>query len=241
MKFSFSLGLLWGILAVRVMADDTSQYPDWLITVVGCLQSFNSSMTTIPNPDLETQAYSCVANTCDSDTATANRYQASYIINLFYHTGSIYESSTPPTSQIQENVVPTDSSSSDPPNPTDTGTGGVALQTDIQTDANSNPSSTDSPGASSTDSPSNLSSAVEAVNGVQTTQSAVSVNPLATASYGSGKSSSIKASASASVSGKNGTVALASYGERGMDMRGGFGLGVEVIVGLACLLVYTTL
>ncbi|WWC61909.1 uncharacterized protein I303_104495 [Kwoniella dejecticola CBS 10117] len=73
---------------------DLSQFPDWVTNdyqcVIGCLSGFNDTITTIPQPDLETAAYSCASTNCAGD-GTGNYYQSLYYIQLFYATGSIYE------------------------------------------------------------------------------------------------------------------------------------------------------
>ncbi|WVQ77805.1 hypothetical protein IAR50_007495 [Cryptococcus sp. DSM 104548] len=98
LKRSIPLGIisLLGLVNTIEAQDngDTSQYPDWVSNdydcVIGCLSGFNDTITTIPQPDLESAAYSCSSSTCTGDS-TGNYYQTLYYIQLFYATGSIYE------------------------------------------------------------------------------------------------------------------------------------------------------
>lgn len=78
--------------------------------VIGCLSGFNDTITSVPQDALAQQAFDCTSSTCTGD-ATGNYYQTFYYIQvclnvtissllyanglcqLFYATGSIYESS----------------------------------------------------------------------------------------------------------------------------------------------------
>ncbi|WVF71215.1 hypothetical protein IAT40_006015 [Kwoniella sp. CBS 6097] len=69
-------------------------WPQWITNdyncVINCLSGFSDQVTTIPQPDMEKQAFSCASSNCEGD-GTGNYYQTLYYIQLFYATGSIYE------------------------------------------------------------------------------------------------------------------------------------------------------
>ncbi|WVQ99648.1 hypothetical protein IAU59_006787 [Kwoniella sp. CBS 9459] len=74
--------------------NDPSTWPQWITNdyncVINCLSGFSDQVTTIPQPDMEKQAFSCASTNCEGD-GTGNYYQTLYYIQLFYATGSIYE------------------------------------------------------------------------------------------------------------------------------------------------------
>ncbi|KAK8864625.1 hypothetical protein IAR55_001875 [Kwoniella newhampshirensis] len=85
---------LVGLLSVLgAQAQDKSKWPEWVTNdydcVIGCLSGFNDTITSVPRPDLEQQAFGCSSG-CKGE-GMGNYYQTLYYIQLFYATGSIYE------------------------------------------------------------------------------------------------------------------------------------------------------
>ncbi|OCF30675.1 hypothetical protein I316_07639 [Kwoniella heveanensis BCC8398] len=80
--------------AANFNPNDPSTWPQWITNdyncVINCLSGFSDQVTTIPQPDMEKQAFSCASSNCKGD-GTGNYYQTLYYIQLFYATGSIYE------------------------------------------------------------------------------------------------------------------------------------------------------
>ncbi|EAL19374.1 hypothetical protein CNBH0680 [Cryptococcus deneoformans B-3501A] len=99
-KQTIPFGLLSCLaLLGSIKADDSTNntsWPDWVTNdydcVIGCLSGFNDTITSVPQDALAQQAFDCTSSTCTGD-ATGNYYQTFYYIQLFYATGSIYESS----------------------------------------------------------------------------------------------------------------------------------------------------
>ncbi|WVO15185.1 hypothetical protein L204_102832 [Cryptococcus depauperatus] len=88
------LALLGAVVADNGQNGDPTPWPEWVTNdyncVIGCLSTFNDTITTIPQKELEQAAFGCASSKCQGD-ASGNFYQTLYYIQLFYATGSIYE------------------------------------------------------------------------------------------------------------------------------------------------------